>query len=664
MPERQREPEVEDVTRPPAPPDRAPPPSAAARVLSLQRTHGNAAVTRMLARQPVDAGVPPAAGVERSPDDVTPPRAGDRDDMDRAIRDYMSGEHWPNVVQVLDGFSQAEIDARVKGYLPEWRDAIAAAAKDTERVRAPAQIENALRRSDHYALTQALNHYPDASRVGARIAELDANALAQVLRWAQAESLPLTRSLGPALAARASELNALAASALTRHQSWEATILLNALTDGDLEARLKPLTPPELFDLKIAADNQKLARIVAVLGVEPRAGAIKTEGLDRSFTGFASLEDWAGVAGTLLRYNDDAERTARLGRLNVAQLVNLALHMRSGTGLASRTPLGRLVESALRPRLDATYATAVAAANWSAIVWMLQGYPDADVLTKTRDIQAAHGAPGVSACAMWADMAFGSGHIISRAFAFLPLEAQTGATIRPASAQAMNLGAAAGAAVAVAGGTVTTYDQVSQPGRQSRWFGFSYQGADAAKTGWLQFLARECEMFDKNGKSAGFETSLETTAANQPEKRKWGTAARPYWTIDTAGNTAPFYEAANAAGTSFAHTTAPNRTEIYDRPDINRAVASAAFDEDLDDDDFADGKVAYVIMRMKFHDYLVRGMDVLYENTLTVEWKLTSKTAGATRKNTAGTGAAVSKLQPEHHEALVRRFPDWSFYAR
>ena len=272
--------------------------------------------------------------------------------------------------------------------------------------------------------------------------------------------------------------------------------------------------------------------------------------------------------------------------------------------------------------------------------------------------------PGVTSAATVAGMLFPAGHIIVRTLAFLPLEAQTGVAIRPASAQTMTPGAPAGAPVNVPGGAVTTYDQMSQPGGRGKWFAFSYQGTDAEKTGWLQFLAREAEMFDSKGKSAGFETSVETTAANQPEKRKWGTPANPYWTIDTAGNTAPFYEAPNAAGTSFAHTTAPTRTEIYDRPALNFEVTNAAFDQELDDDEFEDGKVALVVVRLKFHDYLVRGMDVLYANTMTVEFRLTSKTGTPTRTNTAGRGAAASKLAPEHHEALVRRFPDWSFYAR
>jgi hypothetical protein len=204
MPQRQFEPEAKGLDSEPAPPT-PPPRSPVAHVLDLQRTHGNAAVARLLARQPVDAGVPPAAGVpDRSVDDIPPPRPGDKADMDRAILDYMVAGHWANAVQVLNGFSQADIDERVKGYVPESRDGIIGAAatlgKDAERVRAPAQIEKALRspRKDYYDLTRALAAYPDAARLPLRIGELDGSALAQVLRWAQAGPLPLAGALAPA----------------------------------------------------------------------------------------------------------------------------------------------------------------------------------------------------------------------------------------------------------------------------------------------------------------------------------------------------------------------------------------------------------------------------------------------------------------------------------
>src|SRR5689334_21250304 len=106
MRQREHEPDAEEVAAAPAP---LPARSAAARVLDLQRTHGNAAVARMLARQPVDAGVPPTAGVpDRSVEDIPPPRPGDAADMDRAILDYMVAGHWANAVQVLNGFTQAE----------------------------------------------------------------------------------------------------------------------------------------------------------------------------------------------------------------------------------------------------------------------------------------------------------------------------------------------------------------------------------------------------------------------------------------------------------------------------------------------------------------------------------------------------------------------------
>jgi hypothetical protein len=57
-------------------------------------------------------------------------------------------------------------------------------------------------------------------------------------------------------------------------------------------------------------------------------------------------------------------------------------------------------------------------------------------------------------------------------------------------------------------------------------------------------------------------------------------------------------------------------------------------------------------------------MDVLYENTMTTEFRLGSKTGNPVRNNTAGPGGVASKLRPEHYEALVRRFPAWTFYAR
>jgi hypothetical protein len=655
--------ETEDVDSEPAtPPARSP----VAHVLDLQRAHGNAAVARLLARQPVGAGVP-----ERTAEDIAPPRPGDKADMDRAILDYMAAGLWPHVVQVLNGFTQAEIDGRMKGYVPESRDGIIGAAatlgKDASRVRAPAQIEKVLRgpRRDYYDLTQALQAYPDAARLPLRIAELDATALAEVLRWAQAGSLPLAGALAPAVAAHAAEISGLAGAALGGRRYWDATILLNATIDADLEARLKPLTPADLYDLKVIADNQKLPRIVAVLGVEPRAGVIRTEELDRSFIGEASIEQWAAVDAALQRYNNDAERNVRLGRLSVVQLVELAVHLRGGKGVAAATPTGRLVEAALRPRLDAFYAGTVRAGNWGPIAWLLRGYVDADVLGKARDIQTTHRTPGLESSERMADAMYGNAHVVSRTLRFLQMESQTGVAARPTGTQAMNMGAAAGAAVAVPGGAVTSYEQVAHPRTGvTKWFSFSYQGADADKTGWLQFASRECEMFDRRGNSAGFETSIETEATSQPGKRKWSSDKARFWDLDTAGDLQPFYEATSTAGNYFASTTTPNKTEIYDRPAFARVITNAAFDEDLDEDVHPGGKVASVVLRMRFYDYLVRGMDVLYENTMTTEFTLTSKAGNPTRKNTAGAGGAASKLRPEHYEALARRFPAWTFYAR
>ena len=104
----------------------------AGRVLELQQSHGNAAVARMieasrggvvLAREPTDAGVPPVAGVP-----IAEPRAGDAADMDRAIGEYLSINDFPNAARILNGFNQADIDSRIKGYTVQQRNGLFNAA--------------------------------------------------------------------------------------------------------------------------------------------------------------------------------------------------------------------------------------------------------------------------------------------------------------------------------------------------------------------------------------------------------------------------------------------------------------------------------------------------------------------------------------------------------
>jgi hypothetical protein len=210
------------------------------------------------------------------------------------------------------------------------------------------------------------------------------------------------------------------------------------------------------------------------------------------------------------------------------------------------------------------------------------------------------------------------------------------------------------------------YDQ-GVDDRHDGWFGFDYRGADAPNTGWLQFVAREAEAYDAAGKSLGFETHEVTSVKGQGEERHWGTPSAPAWTIDTVSDTAPFPEAATEkahdgapAHASAPHDTSPRRTAFYDRPDLRPDVARAAFAELRDAQGHAPD---HVILRLRLHDYLVRGIAVLYENTMTVEIRWDGKDDPApSRQNTAGQGRTTDRLQRAHYEALIRRFPAWTIY--
>jgi hypothetical protein len=70
------------------------------------------------------------------------------------------------------------------------------------------------------------------------------------------------------------------------------------------------------------------------------------------------------------------------------------------------------------------------------------------------------------------------------------------------------------------------------------------------------------------------------------------------------------------------------------------------------------------VERVKLHSYLVRGIEVLYENLVVVEFTSFSARDTPARKNVVGVGHEVGRLMPVHYEALIRRFPDWTFYAR
>ena len=261
-----------------------------------------------------------------------------------------------------------------------------------------------------------------------------------------------------------------------------------------------------------------------------------------------------------------------------------------------------------------------------------------------------------------ADRAIGPQSIVTRTLRFLAVEPLTGEAIRPNASLAIEDQDVAGTAVAVPGGKVTTYDKVKIFSTDPGSFGFDYEGDAAPDTGWIQFIAPEAERFDAAGRSLGFVTDRTTMFSGHEVPVPWGTTASPVWSLDGEGDTAPFYEAkatkakpGSYAGASGSHITWPKRTAMFDRPTVDPKIVKAAFGED---------DTARVVVRLRFHAYLVRRMEVLYANTMTVEFPLASARTDpeGTRRNIAGQGRAVTAISKEHHEALVKRFPGFGFY--
>ena len=377
--------------------------------------------------------------------------------------------------------------------------------------------------------------------------------------------------------------------------------------------------------------------------------------------------DHVGIIKLLRDLDSDDERREALRTLDLSRVDALFDQVKRIQGRSTPpvpawwTQLYALVAAARTERLEHDFADALRRADVIDVIMLLTWWEDpAALITKARAIPSG----AVSAYRDLAGRVLSPDHRVTRVLAFLELEALTGAAIRPTAQLVVQNASQAGPVVAVPGGKVTTYKDVRLLTRPGDSFSFDYEGDDAPNTGWIQFLAPEAEVLDASGGRLGFETSVKTLFAGHDQPVPWGTTKEPKWSIDGEGDTAPFYEAASTrehpdsfAGASGGHTTLPRQTAMYDRPTPAKAVVAAALKWD---------DAASVVVRMRFHTYLVRGMDVLYENDLVVEFTPLRRVAdvdGAGRNNLAGTGRLTGRMSRAHFEALTRKFPRWTFYA-
>jgi len=428
--------------------------------------------------------------------------------------------------------------------------------------------------------------------------------------------------------------------------------------EPDAVQAVPPGAAATVMSLQRTAGNAAVGRMLQRWPMPAPPKAADHTADDKQLRTYLQAEDWAGVVAILWHYDDAADRRQRAMWLNLWQAIKVAEYVRPG-GAGGKHPdvMLPLMEEGLKQKLDSVYPQTLRDRNWSMVAILLNAYNEADVLPRARQIQQVHGAAGVSEAVRYASMMLPAENVVMRALAFLPLEGKTGAAARPFSQPAMNERGAAGPAVNVPGGKVTTYKDAGDVLTSSGWTALVYEGPDAQQTGWLQFACREAVMYDDKDQPIGYETRPTAPIKGQPETLHWGTPTDPHWHLDAQSTDYPFYESPDAqTGKSGAHVTTVDTTAIYDLPDPGTKVQRVAFSNDP--------RPAKLVERVKLHSYLVRGMEVLYENLVIVEFTSHGPADAPVRNNVAGVGGEVGRILPVHHEALVRRFPDWTFYAR
>ena len=314
--------------------------------------------------------------------------------------------------------------------------------------------------------------------------------------------------------------------------------------------------------------------------------------------------------------------------------------------------------------IERLYNQAVAKQDWQLLLAVVNSFaPDSDDVRLLRPIQR-QGAAALTLAAMLAVNVFqwDADHPVRRALAFLRVEDQTGRAARTPRNNGWSLGNANGGSTTVPGGAVNVYEEVTDPRRgRHDHFALQYKGLDSDNTGWLQFVAVEVEAFDAGEGGEGDYKSGTMTGTGQPETLDYGTPDSPDWHLDTRSTAVPFYEGGDATGerggTAIiaypANPTAAGETTMIDRPQPDAAIVEKVWGR----------HVRRVERRVRCHQYLVRGEDVLFENELVAQDTYWHPSDVPVRRNLVGKRGPADKLQPAHHGALVRRRPEFDYFA-
>jgi hypothetical protein len=176
-------------------------------------------------------------------------------------------------------------------------------------------------------------------------------------------------------------------------------------------------------------------------------------------------------------------------------------------------------------------------------------------------------------------------------------------------------------------------------------FWLSYEGTDAPRTRWLQFIWREIEVHPPKGDPTYLGDTVGPATGNQykltTDKKK------PNWNTDAAKDAAsPFYE------DSGINNRTENGTTMFDAPGSYAHLVNPQFDAPV--------SATKVISRAHFATYLVRDMEILEKIEIDVQWEFTSKTAPPRTFNVTQRGP-VAAMDPGQKERLTAQFPKFAY---
>ena len=175
-------------------------------------------------------------------------------------------------------------------------------------------------------------------------------------------------------------------------------------------------------------------------------------------------------------------------------------------------------------------------------------------------------------------------------------------------------------------------------------FSLSYDGGDADKVHWLQFIWREIV--------AEYPAKQGAKARREPVKAKWKRPsseyelttdpAKPNWNVDVVRAGSPFYEHNQPINRS------PSAVTMFDPPSPGHDVAQPLFDRDE--------PPAMVVSQAHFVTYLVRGMDIVHATQIDLRWEFRDKKVPPMQPAVMKS-VGLRKLEPAHRTRLKEQFP-------